>query len=232
MNIRRTLLAGALTLGLLGSIAAPAVIAADTADVEVEIGIGGTFAVVICDAGELSDNGIVTDQEGVIVLDDVENPTASAAGSATGGFLVCYQDDVSYRTEGFVTLLSVDDFESETAPTTIANTNLKILGTTGIAQGQWTSGNPNGLVIGDIGTLVDQADPGGQPNPWYTEMWWTDNNSFGGDVRVHYGLSGVGTIWSAGSVGVELSIPVGTVPGVYTSVVTATVITAPEFTRP
>ncbi len=228
MNLRRTLLAGALSLGLLGSIAAPATLA-DDVPVQVEVEIGGTYFVVICDPlASVTQNQVVA--EDLVVLGNVVSPTASQAGSASGTIGVCYEDDIAYRADGFRTQLDAGNFTKiGDSSKTIAESNLTITATGGVAQIQSTTSTGGNPLIGDIGTYVNQSNPGGQPAVG-TIVPWTTNNAFGTNpINVHFGYNGVGTIMSGGQVDLGLVIPVGTSPGTYQTTMTATIIVDPSI---
>ncbi|MCC6704712.1 MAG: hypothetical protein IT334_07525 [Thermomicrobiales bacterium] len=228
MNIRKTLLAGALSLGLLGSIAAPAALAAnDNADVVVVVGTGGAFSVVICN-GPASIAAQQPVAQDTVFLDIATNPSASTAGAATGEFGICYWDDLSYR-PAFDTTLVSSDFVNQGDPTkTIDASNFKIVFTSGVAQAQSTNfNNPNNLAIGDIGYYVNQLDPYGQAAP-PAGGTWTGSNALNAPAKVHFGYAGVGTIMSGGQVDVNLTLPIGTAPGVYLSEITVDVLPDPN----
>jgi hypothetical protein len=220
MNLRKTLLAGALTLGLIGSIIAPAVTtaqsASDTVYVTVNIEASGTFNAAFCAADAYP-------------LTIGTTPTTWSAGTATGTIGICYEDTISFR-NGFTATVGTTDFTSTNAPinTPIPAANLKVTGTANVAQGHWSSDSHNHPIkLGDIGHYVNNVYPSSQAT-----APWTSNQSFATPRTVNFGWSGPGVEWAQGWFGVELAIPELTSPGAYASVLTLTIVPAPEHTRP
>jgi len=223
MNIRKTLLAGALSLGLLGSIAAPAVTvtaqdAADTVYVTVDIGAGGTFNPYFCAADAFP-------------LATTQDPTAHTPGWANGQLSICYTDTLPYR-NSFRATVGATAFTSTNAAhqTPIAPGNLKVVYSYNVIQQHWGSdGHAHPIRIGDIGHYKNNAYPnytGGQASgPWTTD------NTFDTARTIGFGWNGLGTGTSTGYFDVTLEIPGGTSPGAYASTLTLTILPASEHVR-
>jgi hypothetical protein len=228
MNFRKTLLAGALAFGLIGSIIAPSATTAqsideDTVYVTVGVGTGGAFDAYFC----APDSYPLTVQS---------EPQAMAAGNATGQLGLCYVDTVNYRA-GFKAQVQSTDF---TASNTLFNTpipavNLTVTRTFNVGALHWSSENPTTVghthpgKIADIGQYQNNAYPpvNGQalPNDWGT------NNTLNDARTVNFSWNGIGSVGAQGLFNVNLNIPAGTVPGAYASTLTLTIIPAPEHSN-
>lgn len=209
MFLRQRLLSAGLALACLGAVLAPttpAAIAADSADVVVEVSDGGVFEPYFCDISYAA----VQSQ----TMNPSESPTATEDGLAVEAFNICYTDTVSYR-PGFDAQLSATDFLMSGNPSVfIANENLRIIAFYGVLQTQ------SGAGIGDIGLYNNGNDT--LPQPPFIIL--TTNNDLGQTRTVQFGWNGKGTIQAMAGVNTELDIPAGTANGTYTSELTLSII--------
>lgn len=229
MNLRRTLLAGALSLGLLGSIAAPAAMASPPSEsdgsnnsvtVEVEVVGGGGFDAFFCTPSGSHANWTGTLQTTNAMTQDMA-PTAGSDGHAAGALVICYDDTLTYR-PNFDVQIASGAFTSGNAvvSTPIDASNFLITRTHNVAQNQW--GWNGAIDIGDIGSFGQNGYLAQNTLP--TD--WTNDSlrSLDQSRLVQFGYYGQGTIFSWGLIETELNIPAGTAPGTYASTVTLTII--------
>jgi hypothetical protein len=218
MNLRKKLIAGALALGLLGSVIAPSVINAqtleDTTYVVVSVADGGAFDAYFC----LNTNGAYTLSTGT-------DPLAHTAGDATGTLTICYTDTKTYR-GGFNAQIQSGPFTSpgSSQNTPIAPSNFTIVKAYNVGQLHWSSetAHTHPGWIGDIGFFVDNADPNGQST---SDGIWTPSSATLDVARtIHFSYNGIGTGGAGGDFDVKLNIPGGTSAGTYASTLSLTLM--------
>ena len=178
----------------------------NTTGVQVQVTDSGVFNALFCTpAGAASTLKVLTTDS---------NPTASAAGSASGQLAICYQDTKTYR-PSFDTTISAGAFTG--GPSTIPLSGFKIVNVYNVLQIQ-SGSTPD---IGDIGQFVNEAYVGQGP-PW-PKAWTSPGNTLDSARKLQFGYAGIGTVGSLGAFDVSLVLPQGTQGGTYTSVMTLSI---------
>lgn len=211
MNLKKSVFGTIAGLALVGTLAAPAVMAQAVED--------GPKSNTATASVTVTDNGIfdVYFYSGDFNLSGVTLNADTSVGTATGSFTIGYDDTKAFRPKFDVTVNASSFALTSNTSHQIPSTGFTIERTYNVGQTHY--GN-SPIDYGDIGYFVDEAYPSGQA----ASTQWTSNNTLDTARRVQFGYQGVGTTLSGGKVDVALKVPNTTVPGTYNSTLTLSVV--------
>jgi hypothetical protein len=210
MNLRKSLFTGLAAVGLMASLAAPVALAQSVND-------SGTTTATVA----VTNDGVFNVQfcSGTSPLSAVSMTSESAAQTSTGSLTICYEDTLLYHDSA---LVSFQATAFTAGLSSIAASNFKVTQTNNTIQEHYVSDGHGHTKVADPGYLAQDGTAPPQ-NATVFVVWPGPANTLDVSRNVNFIYNGSGAGSSTGLVNVALNIPVGTVPGNYSSTVTLTV---------